>query len=193
MLPSLPVAGQALDLGCGPGDITLRFARAFPQWSIDGIDGATAMLQYGHTAVEAAGLQERVRLWEAYLPVNAPKQGGKGLPLQPGYDCILSNSLLHHLKDPMVLWQSIQQWSLPRTSIFVMDLMRPESLTVAQQLVDCYVEGEPEVLRHDFYHSLLAAYTVTEIEQQLVQAGLSHLQVKAVSDRHFIVWGQSLP
>ena len=29
-LPGLPERGTALDLGCGPGDIGIRFARAFP-------------------------------------------------------------------------------------------------------------------------------------------------------------------
>jgi len=36
--------GVALDLGCGPGDISRRFAGEFPGWHIDGVDGSAAML-----------------------------------------------------------------------------------------------------------------------------------------------------
>ena len=38
-LADLPAGGAALDLGCGPADISLRFARAFPGWTVDGVDG----------------------------------------------------------------------------------------------------------------------------------------------------------
>src|SRR5512143_1306905 len=61
-------AGAALDLGCGPGDVTRRFARAFPGWTVDGLDGSEPMLRLGRAAVEAAGLGGRVSLVQAYLP-----------------------------------------------------------------------------------------------------------------------------
>jgi len=73
--------------------------------------------------------------------------------------------------------------------VFVMDLMRPQSTAEAQQLMETYAAGEAEILKHDFYHSLLAAYTVEEITQQLREADLAQLQVKIVSDRHITVSG----
>ena len=42
-LPDLPTDGRALDLGCGSGDIALRFARAFPAWSVEAVDGSPAI------------------------------------------------------------------------------------------------------------------------------------------------------
>jgi ubiquinone/menaquinone biosynthesis C-methylase UbiE len=181
-LPHLPAQGHALDLGCGPADITIRFARAFPSWSVDGLDGAPAMLKYGQLALQQLQLQGRVRLLEAYLPDgDAPCDR---------YDLIFSNSLLHHLADPMVLWRSIQRWSTAGTQVFVMDLMRPDTPETATQLVTQYAANEPEILRHDFYHSLLAAYRITEVQQQLSGANLGYFSVKSVSDRHFIVWGE---
>ena len=56
-LPALAPRGCALDLGCGPADVTLRFARAFPGWRVDGIDGSAAMLNLGRAAVAASGLK----------------------------------------------------------------------------------------------------------------------------------------
>lgn len=67
-LSNLPPIGAALDLGCGPADITLRLARAFPSWTIDGLDGSPAMLNYGYEAVQQADLTGRITLREAYLP-----------------------------------------------------------------------------------------------------------------------------
>ncbi len=180
-LPTLPQTGAALDLGCGSGDVTLRLARALPDWSVDGLDGSPAMLCFGDEAVEQASLSAQITLHQAYLPDgDAPRAH---------YDLIFSNSLLHHLANPMVLWQSIHRWAKPNTAIFIMDLMRPDSAQTAAQLVDQYAANEPEILRRDFYNSLLAAYTLDEVQIQVQQAHLNDLQVKAVSDRHFILWG----
>lgn len=41
---SNPIEGWVLDLVCGSGDVTLRFARAFPKARLVGLDGSYAML-----------------------------------------------------------------------------------------------------------------------------------------------------
>ena len=179
--PQFDVIGSVLDLGCGPCDISWRFARAYPDCRIDAVDGAEAMLVHAQELIEQRGLQARIHLHRCYLP-------GDALPAAT-YDVIISNSLLHHLNDSQVLWRSIVQGAVSGAAIFVMDLMRPASKKQAQALVDEYAASEPDILRHDFYHSLLAAYTVDEVREQLAIAGLDELQVQAVSDRHVIISG----
>lgn len=179
--PGLKVNGPVLDLGCGPADITIRFAKAFPECHIDGIDGSEAMLAAGKKAVAAAGLKERIRLFNRRLPTtDFPRQK---------YPVIISNSLLHHLHDPAVLWDAVLKVSEEDTTVFIMDLMRPDSETEAARLVDEYAAGEPEVLQRDFYHSLCAAFLPEEVEEQMQRAGLRELRVEIISDRHIIVFG----
>lgn len=173
--------GVALDLGCGPGDISFRFLRAFPAWHVDAVDGSPTMIAAGRAAAAAAGLQDRIELREVQLPDSAPARRS--------YDLLFSNSLLHHLADAAVLWSSLRRWSGPATRVFIMDLMRPATQAEARALVDRYASGEPAVLRADFYNSLLAAYQPAEVEAQLKAATLSHLAIEVISDRHFIVWG----
>jgi ubiquinone/menaquinone biosynthesis C-methylase UbiE len=174
---------QVLDLGCGPADISIRFACAYPQCTLTGVDGAAAMLALGRDAVIAGGLQSRVELVQVYLPGSLPKAGS--------FDTVISNSLLHHLADPMVLWDTLKANASEKSVIFIMDLLRPDSQAAAHELVERYASEEIEVLKHDFFHSLLAAYRPKEIDVQLRQAGLvRHLQVELVSDRHFIAWGR---
>jgi ubiquinone/menaquinone biosynthesis C-methylase UbiE len=183
--PAEPMDGWVLDLGCGPGDIVQRFARAFPACRVDGVDGAEAMLAPGRQAIAAAGLTERVRLIHGYLPhCRLPRAH---------YDAVISNSLLHHLNDPMVLWAAIESYARPGAPVFVMDLLRPGSPAAATALVEAYAGEEPEILRRDFYHSLLAAYRPEEIEAQLVTAGMSHLDLEVISDRHWLVSGRTQP
>ena len=178
-LPSLPGKGRALDLGCGPGDISFRFLERFPGWSVDAIDASPAMLTLAVERAKREGLAGRIDFHEALLPVES-------LP-RDSFELCFSNSLLHHLPDPSILWSAIGQAS-PSHGVFVMDLFSPGSLEEAQALVDRHAAQEPEVLKVDFFNSLLAAYRLEEIEDQLVDAGLSSLNAEKVSDRHVIVW-----
>jgi len=180
--PVFEVSSHILDMGCGPADISIRFARAYPDCEIDGLDGAPSMLAQGKLAIQKAQLQDKIHLIEGALP-------GANLPLD-NYDVIISNSLLHHLHEPDVLWESIKQFGIPGSRVFIMDLMRPETEKVARELVDLYAGDEPQVLREDFYHSLCAAFLPEEIQSQLALAGLSHLEVKILSDRHVLVFGE---
>ncbi len=179
-LPALPEAGVALDLGCGPGDVTLRFLAAFPNWRVVAVDGSPAMLALARAEAVQRGMAARVRFLEARLPAQ--------LPPEP-YALVFTNSLLHHLPEPAILWQTLRGFRGTGASIFAMDLMRPESEATARSFVDRYARGEPDVLRHDFLHSLRAAFTLDEIRAQLADAGLAALRVEDVSDRHLVVWG----
>ena len=174
--------GHVLDLGCGPGDICRRFAQAFPETVVHGVDAAPAMLHIGREDLRTAGLDRRVELFKGYLP-------GALLPREH-YDTVISNSLLHHLYDPLALWHSILRHAAPGAPVFVMDLRRPENHEQALKLVERYAAGEPEVLRRDFYNSLLAAYRVEEMLAQLAALGIDWLQVEALGDRHVIAHGR---
>lgn len=90
----------------------------------------------------------------------------------------------------MVLWQMVNQFAKPGAAIFVMDLMRPDSQEQAEAMRRQYAANEPEILQQDFFNSLLAAYTPEEVKAQLQKAGLGHLKVEAVSDRHLLVSGR---
>lgn len=174
-------AGDALDLGCGPADISIRFCRALPAVSLTGVDGAEAMLELGRLAVAGHGLSTRLILERRYLPDPT---------LPPArFDAVISNSLLHHLADPAALWQTVRHAAKPGAPVAIMDLMRPASLDEVEHLTECYAAGAPAVLRHDFYHSLRAAYRPEEVRAQLADAGLAHFSVEAVSDRHLLIWG----
>ena len=179
--PRLTNSGRMADLGCGPGDISIRLATALPGWRVTGIDAGENMLLRAREHPAYGPLAERVNFQLAYLPDPSLPEGA--------WDAVISNSLLHHLPDPQALWSSIKQIGKTGAAIQVMDLVRPKSESAAMNLVDRYAEGAPDILREDFYNSLLAAYTLDEIEQQLLQAGLDKLTAETISDRHWLVSG----
>jgi len=180
--PGEDVAGYILDLGCGPGDICFRFAARFPACSIMGVDGSRAMIRLANERKARDSVtDDRMRFIEGLLP-------GAPIPEVP-FAAVISNSLLHHLHEPLVLWETVLRYASPGTKVYVVDLFRPETVAEAQRLVNEYACGEPDILRRDFYNSLCAAFEPGEVEAQLATAGLAGLAVDVISDRHLAVHG----
>ncbi|HUI05837.1 MAG TPA: class I SAM-dependent methyltransferase [Verrucomicrobiae bacterium] len=182
LFPDRPRRALVLDIGCGPCDVTRRFARANPGYRFHAVDGSAAMLDEARQTLRRRKLATRVKLIEGLVPDVA-------LPATT-YDVILSSSLLHHLRHPQVLWQTVRRYSQPGTLVFVVDLRRPPTREAARALVTKYSGGEPNVLKRDFLNSLLAAFTPAEVRQQLREARLDWLRVRALTDRHLMVGGQ---
>lgn len=171
---------NVLDIGCGPADVPIRLARARRSIHITAVDASEAMVRLAGKAVRAAGLDERIRVMRGRVP---------GLPFgDADFDTILSKDLLHHLADPMVFWEEMKRLAGRGTAVYVMDLFRPKTEEDARSIVEFVSSGEPEVLKRDFYSSLLAAFTPAEVEDQLRRVGLA-LTVDVVSHRHLRVRG----
>ncbi len=172
--------GKLLDLGCGPADVPIRFAKLYPACQVIGIDASAPMIQLGELAVKKAGLTDRISLrCERYEAVVGARI----------VDAAISNSLLHHLPNPLQFWQKLRQFVKPGAPVLVMDLLRPESPEEAQAIVDQYAANEPDILRRDFYNSLLAAFTEDEISSQLAKMNLTRLLIDVPDDRHWVVGG----
>lgn len=183
--PPDALSGYVLDLGCGPGDVTLRAARAWPSCIVHGVDGAAAMLHYGQQAVSESELEARVKFVHGRLPaVRLPREQ---------YDVLISNSLLHHLLEPAILWDCLKHYGVRGAPVFIMDLRRPATRSEAATLVDQYAAEGPEILQRDFFNSLLAAFEPEELQEQLARAGLDSLEVVVVSDRHLAISGLLAP
>jgi trans-aconitate methyltransferase len=175
---------RILDLGCGPADITMRFAEQYPQAKVIGLDGADAMLEIaGKEILQHSSLANRVDIRKWHIGRQENPLGSEA------FHAVVSNSLLHHMHDPLDLWRAIRACAAPGAAVLVMDLIRPQSRIEAENIVEKYAGKEPELLRNDFLNSLLAAYRSAEIMAQLVSANMELLQIEIVSDRHFIVFG----
>jgi len=181
--PRLNPQATILDLGCGPAALPLLLAALYHNRRIHCVDGAAAMLELGRSAAQKQGLANRVLFFQGTLPdrLNLP---------QERYPVIISNSFLHHLADPMVLWNAIHRYSLPRAAILVVDLLRPVSEDQARRLTDIYLPGAPPLLCDDMLRSLRASFTMEEVRAQLLAAELGeNLSLAAVSPMQFAAYG----
>jgi ubiquinone/menaquinone biosynthesis C-methylase UbiE len=171
---------SVVDIGCGPCDVVIRLARARPSIRITAVDASDPMIRLARQAVLAAGLTEQITVIKGRVP---------GLALEDNdYDAILSKDLLHHLPDPMVFWEQLKRLAKAKTAVYVMDLSRPQTKEQARDIVESVSAEERPILKQDFYDSLLAAFTVDEIAEQLHKCRLS-LKVRQVSERHLLAKG----
>jgi 2-polyprenyl-3-methyl-5-hydroxy-6-metoxy-1,4-benzoquinol methylase len=172
--------GSALDLGCGPGEIPILFARGAPDWTVTAVDLSASMLALARTNARKAGIGDRIR----WLLKDA-----KTFTASERFDLVFSNSLLHHLDDPTLLWRRLGEWVLPGSAVLFMDLRRPRSNDDARAIVARHAGNASELLRQLFHQSLLAAFTPSELRSQLRAAGIDWLRVQTTTDRHVIVCG----
>jgi cyclopropane fatty-acyl-phospholipid synthase-like methyltransferase len=168
------------DLGCGPGDIPIRLARRLTHCRITAVDASPPMIQLAEDAIKAAGLTHRITLVCRRF---------QDLSLTEPAHAVISNSLVHHLSNPLRFWHSLRRLA-PEGAVLVMDLLRPESPEDAKAIVDRYAAGEAAILRRDFYNSLLAALTADEVAAQLAEMNLTRLLVDVPDDRHWVVAGR---
>ncbi len=172
--------GHVLDLGCGPADVPIRIAQKKPSARITAVDASAVMVRLAKQAVISAGVQDRITVVQGRLP---------GLTLDDDdFDAIISKDLLHHLPDPAAFWQELRRLAKKTTAVCVMDLFRPRSVEEAKAIVESVSGDEPEILKRDFYNSLLAAFTLDEVAAQLGDLGM-RLDVEKVSERHFLATG----
>ena len=169
---------QVLDLGTGTAQIPIEMCRQTesPQ-KIIAVDLAGEMLKVAEENVHQADLQQQIKL----ELIDA-----KQLPYEDEFfDVVMSNSIVHHIPEPLsVLAESFRVLS-PGGLLFVRDLLRPDSQEQLDQLVEQYAGGESDHARKMFAESLHAALTIEEVQELCARIGMSDLEVTQTSDRHW--------
>lgn len=172
--------GDLLDMGTGPGDIPLLLAERHEQISVTGIDLSKEMLKIARLKVAQAGHSRHIRLLEADAKKTAFGQNT--------FDGVFSNTILHHVSDPVEFLMEARRVLKPRGALVIRDLMRPETEEALEKIVDTYAGDATPRQRELFRESLLSAYTIEEVRAFCDEAGLAEVTIEKSSDRHLTIW-----
>ena len=173
-----------LDVACGPGNISERIAKNWPFVKVIGIDGSKEMLNQAEKKLSESFAKN---LSYELIEINSIGTGQKEFPFKA--DVVLSNSALHHFHDPFSFWDALKKLGKTNCIHIHRDLIRPTSLEKAFEIKEKHLSNSPEILKNDFYASLKASFTVDEVNQQLLNAGLSQLEVFQVDELYFEIIG----
>ena len=172
-------SGHFLDVGTGPAQIPILLARRCPEIHITAIDLSKEMLKIAKRHIAAASLTARITLEH----VDA-----KALPYPDNtFDGIISNSIVHHIHDSLRAMQEMSRVVKPGGLVLIRDLVRPETPEAAQAFVDTYAAEDTPYQQKLYYDSFLAAFTIAEVNEMLVQMDLPGAVVVQSSDRHWSV------
>ena len=172
-----PQSGLILDAGTGTARIPILICQQCSQWKIIGIDLAQNMLLIGSKNIEQAGLKKQIAL---------ELVDSKQLPYRDEqFDMVISNSLFHHLPDPLPFLREIKRVLKPDGAILIRDLIRPADQTIMNAMVDSIGTEYSEHQKLLFRDSLHAAFTLNEVDTLVRKAGIEGVKVYQSSDRHW--------
>jgi ubiquinone/menaquinone biosynthesis C-methylase UbiE len=172
-----PEVKTVLDVGTGTAQIPIELCRQNHHLRVVGVDLAEHMLALGRLHVNRASLDGRITL---------QRVDAKSLPWPAdSFDAVISNSIVHHIPDPITALAEIVRVTVPEGAIFVRDLIRPASDAEVRRLVNLYSVGADAHQRQMFGDSLRAALTLNEIRALVSALDYDSASVQASSDRHW--------
>jgi ubiquinone/menaquinone biosynthesis C-methylase UbiE len=178
-----PHAIKILDIGTGTARIPILMCQHQPQYLITGIDLARSMLIIGQRNVAEAGLTQRIRLER----VDSKKMPYPDLE----FDMLISNSLVHHLPDPLSFFVEIKRLVRPGGAILIRDLIRPENDMIVNNLV-AKIGADYDAHQQQLFHdSLKAALTLAEVQELIDRVGLSQVKLIQSSELHWTMLRES--
>ncbi|WP_431704720.1 class I SAM-dependent methyltransferase [Geminocystis sp. CENA526] len=170
---------KVLDIGTGTARIPIILADLQPKWHIIAVDLAESMLKLAQTNIEKAQKSSQITL---SLLDGKKMSYGDNI-----FDLVMSNSLVHHIPNPMDLFREIDRVVKPNGSILIRDLLRPSSENDVEEIVkQADLDYNPRQ-KQLFKDSLHAALTLAEIQDIIIQIGWQNVEVYQSSPRHWTI------
>jgi SAM-dependent methyltransferase len=190
------MGNSIVDLGCGPGNISELAVKQWPHASVLGIDGADRMLDHANTRKMHLPDKYSKRLYYKLFRLGKDNPAAIKSFFWPNSEDqftskfgILSNSLLHHLHDPQVLWDLIKAIANIGSPVIINDLLRPDNWDKYDVLMRFASSQIPAELLDDYSASLKAAFSINEVKEQLIKAKLDYMEVEQRSNQYLCVSG----
>ena len=169
---------QIVDLGTGTAQIPIRLIQTWPDAGpISACDLSMEMLRIANRNMQLAKCNGRI---------HSVFCDAKSMPFdQQSVDVFVSNSIIHHIPEPLLVMLEVARCLKPGGLVFFRDLLRPESEAELNSLVATYAGNEKPHAQKMFRESLHAALTINEVQEIFQEAGLSNVEVNQTSDRHW--------
>lgn len=171
------IGNDILDVGTGTAQIPVELCRQSEDCRIIAIDMAVHMLDLARFNIEVDGFSQRIFLQQ----IDAKDM----LFESEMFDCVMSNSIIHHIPEPLAVLAESIRVTRPGGLLFFRDLLRPESGEEVAHLVSTYAGDDNEHQQQMFDDSLRAALSLSEIRAMVSSLGFEAETVQATSDRHW--------
>ncbi len=171
------VGCDCLDLGTGTALIPIEICKRHAGIRIMAMDASIPMLELARFRLEIARETERIQLHHGNV---------LSLIFQSSFfDCVISNTLLHHLPNPEKML--VEAWRVlrPNGLLFIRDLVRPDSEDEVERLVELHASDAAALSKQLLRQSFHAALRLDEIQDLAANLGIHPPSVQMTSDRHW--------
>lgn len=159
-------AGKILEIGPGPGYISIEVAKLLPKAENVGLDVSRTMVEIATRNAVDAGVDDRV----AFQLGNAAQMP---FPVK-SFDFVFSSGSLHHWKEPTLIFDEIYRVVKDGGEVFIGDLRRD----APKKLRDEMAAGiDSRLMRWGLRHSFGDAHTKDELLEMLAQTRFSDYEV----------------
>ena len=170
---------RIFDAGTGTALIPIELLKRRQNIVITASDLAESMLVIARQNVSAAGLGQLI---------DPVLRDCKRLPdANASYDAVMSNSIIHHIPDPLTVLRELWRILKLGGTFFIRDLMRPNDRPSLESLVARHAVDANDYQRRMFRESLHAALSLDEVRSMVAELGLPPESAQATSDRHWTI------
>jgi ubiquinone/menaquinone biosynthesis C-methylase UbiE len=160
--------GRVLEVGTGPGRVSIRLAKLNGRLAIEGIDLSASMLNRARQNASQAGVTN----------VQFSEGDAKRIPFDDHvFDMVICHNVLHQLPEPIVALREIRRVAKSGGAILVRDVRRlPEPAMSAVLPLWCL--GYSDTLRQQTIASFRAALSLAEFKRLVATAGLERTTIR---------------
>ena len=163
-------AGQkemnVLDLGSGPGWVSISLAKRCGHARIYAVDYSPNMLKLVSYNAETEALTDRI------IPVKAD---AKNLPFDnDSFDLTICSGMLHHIAEPAIVLREIDRVMKGRSGMVLFDVVRPAWRFFLNLIADLHGITLTKLLKSEYRDSLCAALTIDEFKKMLASVGMDN-------------------
>jgi ubiquinone/menaquinone biosynthesis C-methylase UbiE len=158
--------GEAVDLGCGAGQLVMEMARKVPGLHLTGIDLSEKMLVDARQSAQLVGMEDRIDFRLGNVEeIPFPDQS---------LDLVISTASLHHWTDPVKVLNEVDRVLKPGGAYYIFDLRRDMALPFYMLIWFATQFIVPAALHrvNEPMSSRNASYTVQELADLIRQSRL---------------------
>lgn len=172
---------EILDLGTGTALIPQLLIMQDSRCHVTAIDKGPNTIAYASQRIEQQGMGDRI---ETRLEDSCQLSFEDNC-----FDAIISNSLIHHLTEPVHCFHEAVRVLKPGGLLFFRDLLRPGNRQEVEQLVMRHAADGTAAQQQLLRQSLEAALTLEEVRQLLQGIPGLQTELRQTSDRHWTLIG----
>jgi ubiquinone/menaquinone biosynthesis C-methylase UbiE len=169
-------SGKVLEVGPGPGYVSIEVARLLQQVEVVGLDLSETMIEIARRNADEYGVSERVEF----------RQGNAShMPFEDSrFDFVMSSGSLHHWEESPQVFSEIYRVLKPGCRALISDLRRDVPQEAVKKWTDAIAS---RFMRWGVKHSFSEAYTPQEVKGLLEGSGFESFDVK-VGEWDMQIW-----